>query len=149
MFWHTLRMLRRSMDRVKHLDLLTGTPVLSLATANKLGKIHDVFVDPLNGRLAGISIQRENEAETALVYYAQIHSIGPDAVMIVGEESLLSAGESQLKDLPLAKSQLIGVKVLTEDGQFVGKISDIILRMVDPPDFIYEVRSSIFDKLLG
>ena len=136
------------MNNVQNIDALIGRPVLSLETANRLGQIHDVIVDPLSGSFAGFSIQRA-EQSYALVEQREIHSIGPDAVMTNTDDSLIATDESPLKNLSLAKTQLIGVRVVTQHGQFMGNVSNIYIHLAETPAFIYEVRSSIFDKLLG
>jgi uncharacterized protein YrrD len=127
---------------------LIGRAVLSVQTANKLGQVHDLVIDPLQGGLAGLSIKRPDES-CALVEYAEIHGIGDDAVMIERDDSLLPAEQSPVKDLPLAKNEMIGVKVITERGQLIGTIADLYVHLLDKPVFVFEVRSSIFDKLLG
>lgn len=143
------------MNNVQDIDNIIGRPVLSLESANELGRVHDLIVDPLEGQLAGLSIQRLDQSY-ALVDNHEIHSIGPDAVMIDDEESLTLPEQSTIKALPQAKHELIGVKVITESGQLLGKIANLFMhsaetpvRRAEPPVLIYEVRSSILDKLLG
>jgi uncharacterized protein YrrD len=139
---------RLLMNNLNDIGNLIGRTVLSLETANKLGHVHDLVLEPLNGALAGLSIQKLDESY-ALVDYQEIHSIGPDAVMINRDQSLLPHDESPIKTLPLAKNELIGVKVITENGQIMGKIANLFIHIADKAVFIYEVRSSIFDRLLG
>ena len=136
------------MDNVQNIRSVIGRPVLSVQTANKLGHINDLVVDPLTGQLAGISIERVAESH-ALVEWRDIHSIGPDAIMVDRDDSLLAVDQSPIKTLPRAKNDLIGVKVITEHGQLIGTIAGLSLFLADKPLFIYEVRSSIFDRLLG
>ena len=143
------------MNNVQDIGAVIGRPVLSVDSANKLGHVHDLVVDPLKGQLAGLSIQRLDESY-ALVDNHEIHSIGPDAIMVDHDESLISPDQSSIKVLPQAKSELIGVKVITEGGQLMGKIANLFMHPAETPVhsagtpvFIYEVRSSIFDKLLG
>src|SRR6185503_1438 len=81
---------------------------------------------------------------------AEIHSIGPDAVMIESDQSLVPPDQSPLKTFPFAKNGLIGVKVITEDGKLLGEIANVYVHLDQAKSlFIYEVRSSILDKLLG
>jgi len=139
---------------VRDIDNIIGRPVLSVESANKLGHVHDLIVDPLQGQLAGLSIRRLDQSY-ALVDNHEIHSIGPDAVMVDDEESLASPEQSSIKALPRAKNELIGVKVITESGQLLGKIANLFMHpaetpvhSAETPVFIYEVRSSVLDKLL-
>jgi uncharacterized protein YrrD len=137
-----------AMSSVQDINTLIGRPVLSLESANKLGHVDDLTVDPVKGQLVGLSVQKLDESY-ALVDQQDIHNIGPDAVMISRDESLVSPEQSALKSLPLAKTNLIGVIVITEGGQILGQIAKIYVHLVETSFFIYEVRSSILDKLFG
>ena len=137
-----------NLENVEGLGKLIGRPVVSVETANKLGHINDLIVEPLTGRLAGFCVARFDET-SALVSVIDVHGIGPDAIMVERDESLVLAAASPLAELPRAKTNLIGVKIITEHGQLLGKISDLHLCLLKDPVLIYEVRASIFDKLLG
>jgi sporulation protein YlmC with PRC-barrel domain len=143
------------MSNVQDISSIIGRPVLSVESANRLGHVHDLIVDPLQGELAGLSIQRLDQSYV-LVDNHEIHSIGPDAVMVDDEESLALPEQSTIKAFPQAKNELIGVKVITESGHLLGKIANLFMHpaetpvhAAEKPVFIYEVRSSIIDKLLG
>ena len=137
------------MNNVESIDKLVGRDVLSFETANKLGQIVDLLADPLSGQLAGFAIQTTTNQSEALVSIRDVHGIGPDAIMVEGEESLVLTDASPLKPLPRSKRDLVGVKVLTEHGQLLGNIANLFLFISKRPVFIYEVRSSLLDKLLG
>lgn len=136
------------MDNVQNIEQLIDRPVVSLETANKLGHVADLLADPVSGQLAGLSVNRLDESY-ALTSMLDVHGIGPDAIIVERDQSLVLAGASPLNTLPRAKINLIGVKVITEHGQLVGNISNLYLCIDKRPVFIYEVRSSLFDKLLG
>ncbi len=138
----------KSIGNVHSIDFLIGRPVLSRATANMLGLTHDVLIDPAKGELAGISV-RLADATLRLVDYREIYSFGPDAVMINGDESAVPVEVSPLKILPLAKSNLTGVNVVTEGGRLLGQIANVYIHLGETLLLIYEVRSSLLDKLLG
>lgn len=133
---------------IHSISVLTGRTVLSRATANKLGQVHDLVIDPTKGELAGISLRIDDQS-LRLVEYGEVYSIGPDAVMVRNEESALPPESSPIKSLPLALNSLVEVKVITENGQLLGQIANIYIHLVETPSIIYEVRSSILDKLLG
>jgi uncharacterized protein YrrD len=136
------------LDNVQNIEQLIGRPVVSLETANQLGRVVDLLADPVSGQLAGFSVQRPDETY-ALASMIDIHDIGPDAVMVERDHSLVPVADSPVKALPRAKENLIGVKVITEHGQLMGNISNLYLCFDERPVFIYEVRSSLFDKLFG
>jgi uncharacterized protein YrrD len=138
-----------SLNNVQNIDVLIGRSVLSVDTANKLGQVHDLIVHPTQGELVGLSVRTSDESHF-LLNREEIHSIGPDAVMVRADESLLSPDQSQLEGFPFAKNNLIGVKVITEDGKLLGEIANVYVHLEEMRSlFIYEVRSYILDKLLG
>ena len=137
------------MENVENIHKLVGREVVSLETANKLGRVSDVLVDTLSGQLAGIAVRRP-DSTIALASILDFHSIGPDAVVVENDQSLVLRDASPLNVLAKAKEDLIGVKVMTHQGQNLGSISNLFL-CVDRrrPVFVYEVRSSFFNALLG
>jgi uncharacterized protein YrrD len=138
----------KSNTNIHNISTVIGRPVLSVNTANNLGKVSDFAINPGSGELVGLAVQKLDN-DYGLVEYSNIHSIGPDAVMIEDDQALLPPDQSTIKGCPLAQSELIGVKVISEEGQLMGKISKVFMQSADQPVFVYEVSSSIFDKLLG
>lgn len=136
------------MDNVENIHKLIGREVISLETANKLGQVADVLVDTLSGQLAGLSVRRPDNT-IALASILDVHSIGPDAVIVEHDQSLVLMDASPLNALAKAKEDLIGVKVMSDHGQNLGSISNLFLCIDKRPVFIYEIRSSVFDALLG
>ncbi len=136
------------MSNIKNIQKVIGRPVVSVETADTLGDVDDLIVDTIAGELAGFSVQRPDNSH-ALASIIDVHDIGPDAIMVERDVSLVLAQASPLNNLPKAKANLVGASVITEHGQSMGKIADLFLSFAPPFVFIYEVRSSIFDKLLG
>jgi len=135
-------------NNIEKISELIGRPVVSVETANKLGHISDVLVDQAKGCLAGFAIDRPDET-CALVSVLDVKGIGPDAIMVERDESLVWVDSSPLHQLARAKADLVGVKVISEDGHLLGNISNIFLYLTGELIFIYEVRSSLFDLLFG
>lgn len=137
-----------SAGNINSIDLLIGKTTLSRSTANKIGQIHDLIIDLVKGELAGLSVQMPDES-LRLVDCREIYSLGPDAVMINSDESAVPVQDSPLKASPLAKNNLIGVKVITEGGKLLGQVAHVYIHLAETSLFVYEVRSSLLDKLLG
>jgi len=133
---------------VHSVDFLIGRPVLSRATANMLGQTHDLLIDVARGEIAGLCV-RLPDATLRLVDYKEIYSFGPDAVMINGDESAVPVEVSPLRVLPLAKINMMGVNVVTEGGRLLGQVANIYMHLAETLILLYEVRSSLLDKLLG
>src|SRR5260370_18731526 len=136
------------MSKIEGIDVLIGRAVLSGESANELGHVYDLVVRPIKGELAGLSVQVFDQSQV-MVRQDEIHSIGPDAVMVNTDQSLVALDQSPIKAFPLARNNLIGVEVITEDGKLLGEISNVYVHLGGSSLFIYEVRSSILDKLLG
>ena len=136
------------LDNVENTQRLIGREVISLETANKLGCVSDLLVDTVAGQLAGFSVRRPDNT-TALASVLDVHGIGPDAVVVEHDQSLVLVDASPLNALPKSKENLIGVKVMTHHGQHLGNISNVFLCIDRQPAFIYEVRASFVDALLG
>src|SRR5215210_7482778 len=133
---------------VNSVDTLVGRAVLSRASANKLGEIHDLIVEPVKGAFAGIAVKTVD----GKLHYAEaseIYSIGPDAVMVNSDNSAIPPESSPVKALPLALNKMAGTEVITEGGKVLGQVANIFMYLAEEPVLIYEVRSSILDKLLG
>src|SRR6266481_6612507 len=136
------------MSKIDGIDVLIGRAVLSVESANELGHVYDLVVHPTKGELAGLSVQISDQSQV-LVSQDEIHSIGPDAVMVNSDQSLVAFDQSPIKAFPLARINLIGVEVITQDGKLLGEISNVYVHLGDASLFVYEVRSSLLDKLLG
>lgn len=135
--------------QIRTVEFLIGRVVLARETANKLGQIYDLIVDPLKGVLGGLAVRMPDQT-LSLIDAREIYSFGVDAVMINSDSAALPVQESPLKESPLAKTVLTGAKVLTESGKLLGQIAHVYIRLAPEESLLfYEVRSSLLDKLLG
>lgn len=134
--------------KVNPVDTFIGRAVLSRSSANKLGQLHDLIVNPVGGALAGIAV-RMADGSLQYVESSEIYSIGPDAVMVNNDRSPIQPESSTVKDLPLALNKLAGVEVITEGGKTLGHIANVFIYLAEEPVLLYEARSSLLDKLLG
>lgn len=125
---------------------LTGKAILSLESGDKLGRVSDVLLDPVNGLLLGLSV--ENETESLELPYQQIYSIGKDAVMAVSDDSIRIEAPHDGISSRRAR-ELLGTQVIMESGEILGEIADILVTLKPPPAVLYEVRRSMLDSLLG
>ncbi len=129
-------------------DALIGMTVLSKATGNRLGAVQDLYIDPVEGLLKGVTIQTA-DGKLAGIDYKNIYSFGKDAVMANDDESTVLIEDDWMENHSHAKKHLLGVKIVTESGNLLGQVADIYVRLTQPPFIIYDVRESILDKLLG
>ena len=136
------------MDEVRDVlpfSALIGMPVLSRTTGNKLGRVQDLIVDRVNGVLRGVLITAD-DADPVLVPYESIYSFGPDAIM-ADSDNAIGAADVLQTDLLQAREHLVGTKVITEGGTFIGQLANVFVTLQPPPLVVYEIRESILDKL--
>ena len=126
---------------------LTGMPVLSLASGNRLGQIVDLLIDPVNGLLHGLTLSSD-DGQVGGIGLDEIHSFGRDAVMARSDNSVVAPDSGPLARARAA-SKLVGTKIITEGGDMIGQITNIFVTLKPPPHIVYEARQSIIDKLLG
>jgi uncharacterized protein YrrD len=123
--------------------------VLARETANKLGKIDDLIVEPIKGELNGLGIRMPDQS-LCLIDAQEIYSFGADAVMVSSDSAAIPLQDSPLKAAPLAKTNLMKANVVTESGKLLGQIAHIYIHLAPEKSLLfYEVRSSLLDKLLG
>ena len=135
------------MRNVYPIDVLKGMSVVALDSGNKLGQIADLFIDPINGVLLGITLLT-SEGTVAGLSQTEIYSFGRDAIMVRAGGAVASWDGSILEGGEEA-SKLIGTQIITESGDVLGQITNVFVTMRPPPQILYEVRHSIIDKLLG
>src|SRR4051812_17169395 len=110
--------------------LVKGTPVVSLADGATLGTIEHVYFDPGRMAVVGFTIRHGGGlfggGTTGLVDMSDVHSFGPDAVMVndvsvVRSELAVDTGHSDLVEL----ETLLHRTVMTEGGVTVGHVAAV------------------------
>ena len=133
---------------VIEIDKIIGMPVLSRTTGNKLGEVYDLYIDPAQGVMMGVTIKAPN-GKLGGIDYRNIYSFGKDAVMVNEDQSITVLTDEWVAQHPHAKKHLIGTNVMAEGGNHLGQIGNIFVRLTAPPAVIYEMRGSMWDSLMG
>lgn len=113
---------------------LSGRAVVDLDAAEKIGTVEKMILDSDGRRVAGFVITRHGSGfpgsrDHALLPSSAVHAIGPDAVTIRQGDVAVS-DITRLETLPRG-SDLIGRKVVSEVGRFLGKVSDVLIDRTD------------------
>src|SRR5262249_21480544 len=126
---------------------LSGMSLRAVDTGAKLGEIRDVIIQPTEGRVMGVVVRTLDDDELRLRISDII--IGSDAVMTSGE-SFEQAGyrASEMAGGARALEEVIGSNVGTEDGDLLGRISDVYIG-ADKPQAVYRVTESRIQKFFG
>ena len=140
----------RRVIEIRTLDVakgLRGMPLIAADTGAKLGELRDAIIQPVEGRVMGVIVKTLDGDDLRLRIDDVI--IGQDAVM-TSWESFEYAGERSrgMADGVRAVDELIGSNVVTEDGDLLGRISEVYIR-ADKPLAIYRVAESRLQKFLG
>jgi sporulation protein YlmC with PRC-barrel domain len=135
---------------------LAGRAVVDIDAAEKIGTIEKIILDPDGKQVAGFVVTRAgsgfpgNKAQS-LVPAAGVHAIGPDAVTI-HQTAIAATDMGRLETLPRG-SDVIGRKVVSEDGRFLGKVSDVLIDRADGRIIGYlltdHTPSSKWEELFG
>jgi uncharacterized protein YrrD len=126
---------------------LRGMPLIAVDTGAKLGEIRDAIIQPTEGRLTGVIVRTLDNGELWLG--VDDITIGPHAVM-TSWESFGRADDrySQLAGGVRAVDEMVGSNVVTENGDFLGRISDIYIR-ADKTQTVYRITESRIQKFFG
>jgi sporulation protein YlmC with PRC-barrel domain len=109
---------------------LAGRTVVDIDAAEKVGVIDKIILDPEGRQVAGFVVTRAgsgfpgSKAQT-LIPSSGVHAIGPDAVTI-RQSAVAGSDIARLETLPRG-ADVIGRKVVSEDGRFLGKVSDVLI----------------------
>lgn len=126
---------------------LCRMPVIELDTGERLGHVTDGIVDPVTGQLLGIRLRTRKGNESAIATSDFI--IASDA--IISAEGALCEQEELHTDHgmePCTCSDLLGASVVTDQGQWVGRVVEIHIS-VERPRTIYRVVESGFQAFWG
>jgi sporulation protein YlmC with PRC-barrel domain len=102
---------------------ITGLPVVDTHVARQAGVVSDVLLDLQAGRLAVLNVQHADGWLIQRIPAEYVHRIGPHTVLVADTVAVdLGPPLADQRWLPL--SSLVGLEVLTEGGDHVGKIVD-------------------------
>ncbi|AZI57592.1 PRC-barrel domain containing protein [Nakamurella antarctica] len=104
-----------------------------------IAEIKDIVYAAHGGHVGGFSLNGRSffagKMKTALPW-ASVAALGPDAVMVASEESLVPLAdvlaEAEASGTS-SRGDILGSQVLTEDGTALGKVVDVIIEVADNP----------------
>jgi sporulation protein YlmC with PRC-barrel domain len=136
-------------DHLVRASELSGRAVVNIDTAEKVGRVDRVVLDPDARRVAGFLVSRGSGADGNAMHMAvpaaAVHAVGPDAVTMHNRGGVPGTTVDHLHELPAA-SELIGRKVVTADGRFLGRIAEVLVDRRDGAIVAYPIGD---DDVLG
>jgi len=100
-----------------------GRKVISRASAEALGVVAHVLIDPQRRAVAGLVVGKGKKAQ--LINWDQINGFGPDAVVVSGEAALRPPVDDGERRAASGALELVGKRALSEAGNELGQLDDI------------------------
>lgn len=97
---------------------IKGKAVISIANGARLGRVDDVLFD--RGALAVAAFRVSAGGQRAMIPFAQVHSVGSDAVTVPGDDVAQWVTTSGAAEGLVSLDDLKHRKVVDDDGTFLG-----------------------------
>jgi len=133
-----------------------GLPVMNAETAWKVGTVTDLAIDPAQGIVSGLLLISREEQEVFLpmcegVIFQETYLLNRSATPCELPAASSEEANTTKEELPVilrASTDLLGASVVTEQGKFLGNISEVRL---NPTDWcvVYRVADSWWQRWLG
>jgi sporulation protein YlmC with PRC-barrel domain len=101
-----------------------GRKVVSRTTAEELGDLVQIVIDVKRRQVTSLVVGKGRKA--LLVDWEQISGFGPDAVMVADDDALHPPRDDHEEAAADGKLELIGKRTLSDAGNALGEISDVI-----------------------
>ncbi|MDQ5825692.1 MAG: PRC-barrel domain-containing protein [Chloroflexota bacterium] len=127
---------------------LKGRAVVSLEDASKIGEVQDLMIEPGTRRIISLKVKTGMFSSARLVPATDVKNVGADAVTIsahaasTADQQGHANGSTEGTQALVKLTGILGNKVVTDAGTFVGELHDILLEWVDLTITGYEVRES-------
>jgi len=130
---------------------LIGKPVITLDDGVQIGETHDVVYNPREGRLIGFTLLQGaglfKRGDTYWLPADDIHALGEDAVTVQTAARLVRV-EGDVNDYAAQAGQgVLGKRLMTEDGKFLGAIDDVLIERDSKNVVAYEVSGGVFQDM--
>ncbi len=128
---------------------LIGLPVISLAEGQQLGTIKALLIDSEQKSISAIIVSVSTLVkETRILPYNKVHSVGADAVTVASASALQRGSQQQLA-AHLNSRMLSGTKVLSDRGNNLGVVKDVIIDTLSGSIVHLEISTSIVGGIMG
>jgi sporulation protein YlmC with PRC-barrel domain len=128
---------------------LRGLPVIDPTAARKIGTVRDYQVDPASGRVAAVDIDSAAADEGERVLATRIRRVGRNAVILTGRGGNLAGGAAEVDERWLDGSTLVGLEVMGDDGNRVGRLMDATFDQDSLEIGAYLLRANLWQRMMG
>ncbi|GGM04592.1 PRC-barrel domain-containing protein [Deinococcus aerophilus] len=133
---------------IKGNDII-GQHVVAIDSGQRIEGVHDLIFDHQANQVLGLLVDEGGWFRAAkVVPFEAIHSFGEDAIMIDSAAAVTSTRQDdRLADVLDSDIRLIGMTLLTTDGQDLGKIADVYFDEKTGHVEGYEATGGLFSDL--
>lgn len=131
------------MSHVMRASELMSLPVVSILSGEDVAEIRDVVYDSAAHRLLGFTLNKRGLFSGRMkdvLPAAAIAAIGADAIMVASDEAITESATPEALENPGAATSVIGNRVLSADGNDLGKVIGVIVSTGATPAAVgYEI----------
>jgi uncharacterized protein YrrD len=125
-----------------------GRSVVSSEGGERIGRVSDVLLDPGSHRVVGLVLSGGVFKSEQVLRYADVQTLGRDAVIARGSEGVLDAEEWRRQGVEAFRSSTLTHKrVLTTGGRDLGEIDEVYLDDQSGAVEAFDVRDSTLGGL--
>jgi sporulation protein YlmC with PRC-barrel domain len=128
---------------------LRGLRIFSLMSALRMGVVADALLDPSCRHVEALVIREYGPGARRLVPRRLVRHVGRNAVILAGTDEAHESTEIENADRLINLAAFVGLEVVTDYGNLVGRIHNAL---IDPDTLAideYEVEGRGFERLLG
>ncbi len=130
---------------------LIAKPVITLDTGAQIGETHDVVYNAREGKLVGFTLLQGaglfSRGDTYWLSADDIHALGEDAITVQTAAHVVRV-EGDVNDYAAQAGQgVLGKRLMTEDGKFLGAIDDVLIERNSKNVVAYEVSGGVFQDM--
>lgn len=132
---------------------LLGRHVVDLSTGERVDSVRDIVFDHGANLVLGLVVDGGGHwlrRRDRLIPFSVVYSVGEDAVMITSAQKASSEAEqARMKEVLTSDVNLVGMALVTEAGEDLGRIADVVFDEYSGQVEGYEVTGGLFAKGAG
>lgn len=127
-----------------------GINIISLDKGEKVGEINDIIYDPENQNIKAFLIDEGGWfSEARVIPFEKVQKIGTDAITINTSQDIKKGSEipDPLSSVSERNSKIRKMNVVTEEGNNIGRVTDVIFDTQTGKVEEYEISKGPIDDL--
>ncbi len=109
---------------------LIGLPLISIATADELGTVGEIVVNPGQKVVEFLLLERKENDEYTGIPFSQIKGIGDYAVTVKNKNVMIDVMKvGLLKEMIERDINLIGARIISDQGKLLGQVTEYSLEL--------------------